>query len=94
MPAPIDDLRLTIDEMLRWVRPAWHADAACHEHPELSWFPERGESVVEPRAVCDGCLVRCECRSAGIDGREQGLWGGLSERNRRQLRSSVAGAAA
>lgn len=35
-------------------RPAWHADAACREHPELTWFPARGESVNAAKAVCAG----------------------------------------
>jgi len=43
--------------------PAWHADAACKEHPDLSWFPERGEDSTAAKAVCESCLVTAECRS-------------------------------
>ena len=88
------DELLTLDEVLEVVRPAWHADAACREHPEVSWFPERGEPVDAARAICAGCLVIDECRAAGIAGREQGIWGGLSERNRRQLRTAEIRSAA
>ena len=63
-------------------RPAWHSDAACREHPELSWFPARGERQDEQRAVCEGCLVRAECAAAGMF-EYDGIWGGLSGRGRR-----------
>ncbi len=33
-------------------RPAWHADAACREHPEVDWFPERGDDQGPAKAVC------------------------------------------
>ena len=88
MPDGLDDL-LTLDDVLALVRPPWHADAACREHPELTWFPERGQPTEPAKTVCAGCLVATECRSAGIDGRELGIWGGLSERNRRQLRQDA-----
>lgn len=73
-------------ELLGWLRPAFHADAACREHPELSWFPERGESVVEQRRVCAGCLVSVECRQAG-EAEAFGLWGGASGRDRKTARA-------
>jgi hypothetical protein len=38
--------RATIDELLDMLEPLpWHADAACREHPELSWFPGRTDGV-------------------------------------------------
>ena len=71
------------------MRPPWHADAACREHPELTWFPDRGQPTEPAKAVCAGCLVAPECRAAGIAGREHGIWGGLSERGRRVLRQDA-----
>ncbi len=68
--------------LLSFIRPAFHADAACREHPELSWFPERGEPTKAQLAVCAGCLVRDECREAG---ELVGIWGGLSGRARRAV---------
>ncbi len=69
-------------------RPAWHSQAACRAHPELSWFPERGdppEAIDAARAVCRTCPVAEECRDFGL--REgHGLWGGLTVLERRQLR--------
>ncbi len=68
-------------------RPAWHADAACREHPDLSWHPELGESAGPAKAVCSGCLVRDDCRAYALAGPElAGIWGGLSDRERREAR--------
>lgn len=70
-------------------RPAWHADAACKEHPELDWFPTRGQDIKGLKAVCQGCLVADECAAAGF--REHyGVWGGMSERERKRRRRSAA----
>ena len=70
-------------------RPAWHSFAACRDHPEVNFFPARGEKVTTAREVCDGCLVRQACADAGM-GERHGIWGGLSERQRRQRRRRAA----
>ena len=42
-------------------RPAWHRDAACTEHPEVTFLPPRGAPPTWPaKAVCSACLVRAE----------------------------------
>jgi WhiB family redox-sensing transcriptional regulator len=71
------------------------ADAACREHPEVNFFPERGESTEPARAVCDGCLVRPECfvyaRENGEFGsKSYGVWAGLSAVQRRRARAARA----
>ncbi|MGW1617353.1 WhiB family transcriptional regulator [Streptomyces sp. NPDC002285] len=39
------------------------------------------------KAVCSGCLVRTECLAYALDNRiEHGVWGGMTERERRALR--------
>jgi WhiB family redox-sensing transcriptional regulator len=63
------------------------ADAACLEHPGLSWFPARGDDVREVKAVCASCLVRDECAAAG-EGERFGIWAGESARDRELIRSS------
>lgn len=73
--------------------PDWHRDALCTEpaYAEVQFFPERGEDARPAKAVCDGCLVRAECLQTALDfGGEDGIWGGLSGRQRRQLRQSAA----
>jgi WhiB family redox-sensing transcriptional regulator len=54
--------------------------------PEL-FFPERGVSTREAKEACRGCVVREECLEFALDNREKfGIWGGMSERERRRLR--------
>lgn len=65
----------------------WQDLANClGADPEL-FFPERGESLASAKAVCAGCVVRLDCLEYALDMSEKfGVWGGLSERERRQLR--------
>jgi WhiB family redox-sensing transcriptional regulator len=70
-------------------RPPWMRDAACREHPTLTWFAERGQSITEQRRICASCLVHAECTAYGAD-EDHGLWGGLSGRERRRQRRSAA----
>lgn len=80
------NLLLDLAELIR--KPEWHADAACREHSELSWFPARGEQLDAVRAICAGCLVRAECQSYALEQGSwlAGVWAGTSDRQRRQLR--------
>lgn len=75
---------------------AWYLDAACLEVPNAValFFPERGQSWREAKAVCASCLVRDECLQYALDnGIHFGIWGGTSERerkSRRRARGNVA----
>lgn len=77
---------VSLDAILN--RPAWQRDGACVGMSPDLFFPARGESVAEARAICAGCRVAEECRAWSIDqGAElKGLWAGLSERQRRRVR--------
>ena len=67
-------------------RPAWHDLARCAETDPEIFFPEKGESVRPAKRVCAGCEVRAECLQDALDrGERFGVWGGLSERERRVL---------
>lgn len=72
---------------LETVETAWMQQANCLGiDPEL-FFPERGTSTREPKDVCRGCVVREECLEFALtSGEKFGIWGGLSERERRRLR--------
>lgn len=77
-----------IDELARLIeRPEWMRDAACRGmDPEL-FYPSRGESVAQARKVCSGCPVRAECLTYAMNLHEtHGMWGGMSERDRRRIR--------
>jgi WhiB family transcriptional regulator, redox-sensing transcriptional regulator len=70
-------------------RPEWQRDALCLEYPSVSFFPERGEvaAAARAKAICLSCLVCAECRTAAFSAREHyGIWGGLSESDRRHAR--------
>lgn len=85
-PGELIDLASTLEDLA--VRPAWHDDAACRGQGTEPWFPDRGDDVRPAKAVCHTCPVQQECLDAAEQERH-GIWGGLSERQRRRLRRST-----
>lgn len=69
----------------------WQRLANClGVDPDL-FFPERGASTREAKAVCRACVVREDCLEYAITNSEKfGIWGGLSERERRRIRRARA----
>lgn len=69
-------------------KPEWMDRGACKGCLDL-FFPERGQSTKEAKAVCwGGCPVREICLEYALDiGVKDGIWGGMSERQRRRIRS-------
>ena len=66
---------------------SWRLDALCAETDPEAFFPEKGGSTREAKRVCVGCDVRAECLEYALASDERfGIWGGLSERERRRLR--------
>jgi len=65
----------------------WQDQANClGVDPDL-FFPERGASTREAKEVCRGCVVKQDCLDFALtNGEKFGIWGGLSERERRKLR--------
>jgi WhiB family redox-sensing transcriptional regulator len=60
--------------------PTWQTD------PE-AFFPENGGSTREAKRICTSCEVRSQCLEYALDHDERfGIWGGLSERERRRLK--------
>src|SRR3954447_12538226 len=70
---------------------AWQDYANClGVDPEL-FFPERGASTREAKEVCRGCVVRDDCLEYALaNGEKFGIWGGMSERERRRIRRARA----
>lgn len=66
----------------------WTKEAACLGADINIFFPERGESTKEAKAICLGCPVQDECLeySLGFPDTLQGIWAGKSARSRRRLR--------
>lgn len=69
----------------------WQSRANClGVDPDL-FFPERGASTAEAKAVCAGCVVREQCLEYALaNGEKFGIWGGTSERERRVIRRERA----
>lgn len=70
---------------------AWQDLANClGVDPDL-FFPERGASTREAKAVCQGCVVKDDCLEYALqNGEKFGIWGGMSERERRRIRRQRA----
>ena len=66
---------------------SWQARANCMGVDPDLFFPERGASTREAKEVCRGCVVREDCLEYALaNGEKFGIWGGLSERERRRIR--------
>ena len=66
---------------------AWQTDALCAQTDPEAFFPEKGGSTREAKKVCARCEVRAECLEYALAHDERfGIWGGLSERERRKLK--------
>ena len=71
--------------------PSWYSRANCRGvNPDL-FYPQRGQGTREAKEVCRGCVVREQCLEDAIGRYEKfGIWGGMSERQRRQVRRARA----
>ena len=69
----------------------WMVFGACRElDPEL-FFPQSSQAAGRAIAVCNTCAVRAECLEYSLEARERfGVWGGLTEKQRRQLLRQTA----
>ncbi len=65
----------------------WQDRALCAQTDPEAFFPEKGGSTREAKKVCRGCEVRAECLEYALEHDERfGIWGGLSERERRRMK--------
>jgi WhiB family redox-sensing transcriptional regulator len=68
-------------------RPDWQENALCSQTDPEAFFPDKGESTREAKAICSRCDVRQECLEYALGRSERyGIWGGTSERERRKLK--------
>lgn len=76
------DALLESDDVLMW-----QERALCAQTDPEAFFPEKGGSTREAKRVCLTCDVRGECLEYALAHDERfGIWGGLSERERRKLK--------
>jgi WhiB family redox-sensing transcriptional regulator len=65
----------------------WQERGLCAQTDPEAFFPEKGGSTREAKKVCLTCDVRQECLEYALEHDERfGIWGGLSERERRKLK--------
>lgn len=64
----------------------WTEQSLCSQTDPEAFFPEKGATNQDAKRVCQVCPVRVECLNyALINNEHWGIWGGLSERDRRKL---------
>ncbi|WP_298088495.1 WhiB family transcriptional regulator [uncultured Corynebacterium sp.] len=68
----------------------WQEQALCAQTDPEAFFPEKGGSTREAKRICRACDVRDECLEFALEHDERfGIWGGLSERERRRLKRQI-----
>lgn len=75
----------------------WRRQANCAGVDPDLFYPRRGgskvlqaEQIREAKEVCAGCSVRAQCLTSALEHQEDhGIWGGLSERERRRLQTKL-----
>ncbi len=71
--------------------PEWHERSLCSQSDPEAFFPEKGGSTYEAKRICSRCEVKGECLEYALAHDERfGIWGGLSERERRKLKRRAA----
>ena len=87
----IDPIRLGVPGVRQPVQDddtlAWQTDSLCAQTDPEAFFPEKGGSTRDAKKICTSCEVKTECLEYALQNDERfGIWGGLSERERRKLR--------
>ena len=68
----------------------WQERGLCAQTDPEAFFPEKGGSTREAKRICLGCEVRDRCLEYALAHDERfGIWGGLSERERRRLKRGI-----
>jgi WhiB family redox-sensing transcriptional regulator len=85
---PTDDVQL--DPREPDVAESWQERALCAQTDPEAFFPEKGGSTKDAKRMCFSCDVRQDCLDFALDTDERfGVWGGLSERERRRLKRAA-----
>jgi len=79
LTAPIDEER------------PWVVFGACRDDGGSTFFPMTREESDRAVAICTTCPVQMECLEYALEARERyGVWGGKTEKQRRQLLRRIA----
>jgi hypothetical protein len=85
------------------VRGPWeYEDPSCASVGGNFWFPEKtyedgtgtvfnfqSEEVKIAKSVCNSCIHKIECQQWGLKHEYHGIWGGLSDSERRPIRQKL-----
>ncbi|BAH54622.1 WhiB family regulatory protein [Rhodococcus opacus B4] len=89
-PRPALSLVTGFDELFDTIEDQWQERALCAQTDPEAFFPEKGGSTREAKRICLGCEVKDECLDYALANDERfGIWGGLSERERRRLKRGI-----
>jgi WhiB family transcriptional regulator, redox-sensing transcriptional regulator len=92
-PGAAGPLLAALDKAAKADEADWTERAVCAQTDPEAFFPEKGGSTREAKQVCKGCEVSDECLDYALDHDERfGIWGGLSERERRKLKRRTVAA--
>ena len=81
---------MSLDDLLGAAEQEWQEQALCAQTDPEAFFPEKGGSTREAKRICQACAVRDECLEYALLNDERfGIWGGLSERERRRLKRDI-----
>jgi WhiB family redox-sensing transcriptional regulator len=97
VPTPLGSVRpylslvpVTIESAPATADDQWQERALCAQTDPEAFFPEKGGSTREAKRICLGCEVRDVCLDYALANDERfGIWGGLSERERRRLKRGI-----
>jgi WhiB family redox-sensing transcriptional regulator len=87
---------LTWDRTHDWDGGSWRVKAACRSSDPDLFFPigttgGAKEQIVAAKHICQACGVAQQCLEfALLTNQESGIWGGLSEDERRKVRARQA----
>lgn len=66
---------------------AWRSHAACAGTTTTLFFPAERRDAPDARRICADCPVRHPCGEYAVEHNiRHGIWGGMSERERRRIR--------
>lgn len=83
-PRPMHEI--PTEELFGFVENEWQEQALCAQTDPEAFFPDKGGSTREAKRICQACPVRDECLEYALANDERfGIWGGLSERERRRI---------
>ena len=69
---------------------SWQERSLCAQTDPEAFFPEKGGSTRDAKRICSGCDAKAACLDYALANDERfGIWGGLSERERRKLKKQA-----